>query len=138
MSAAIGISFLAIMVLVVPLVTGIVLIILARKRSPGHPACGKCGYDVSGSVGEVTQCPECGELFTEVGITPRVPKGRPVMMGVGIALIALVGTCFAGMMLMTATAATRTVAPPPAATAQPTMPEQPIEPTEPAPAPASR
>ena len=90
-------------------------------------------------MGEVTQCPECGELFTEVGITPRVGKGKPVMMGVGIALVAMVGTCFAGMILMTATTATRTVAPPaPAAAAQPTTPAQPTEPESPAPAPASR
>ena len=67
----------ALIVFLAPLVAIVGLLIWSRKnRANTFPACGKCGYDVSGSVGSVTRCPECGSAFTEVGIVP--PRRRPM------------------------------------------------------------
>ncbi len=71
------VSFMIIIVLAAPLVAVIAMLIWWRKnRAATFPACGKCGYDVSGSVGSVTRCPECGSEFTEAGIVP--PRRRSV------------------------------------------------------------
>ena len=68
----IGLVLVLIFVLL-PLVAGILLVGLSR-RGLGYPACGGCKYDLSGSIGVATRCPECGADFANVGIVP--PKGR--------------------------------------------------------------
>lgn len=41
------------------------------RRSRGYPACGRCRYDVTGTLGRSERCPECGSLLAEVGVIPR-------------------------------------------------------------------
>ena len=93
----------------IPLALGVILVVRSKQRGHGYPACGGCGYDVSGSMGSVVRCPECGALFTEVGITP--PRGRRnrTMLVCGIILLAVFVSClgtggiamFAGTRAMT-------------------------------------
>ncbi len=72
---------------------GAVLVARARGRGPGFPACGRCGYDVSATLGTSARCPECGSAFAEFGVV--APRGRrdPVVLGMGIAILVAVGTC---------------------------------------------
>jgi hypothetical protein len=61
----------------------------AILRGIAGPRCGKCEYDLTGSVSN--RCPECGSLFIDVGVMvplapPRLRKFR--MLG-AIAVIAL-------------------------------------------------
>ncbi len=87
-------AFVLLLPLGIFLAIGVLLLLRSRPRGPGHPACGKCGYDVSGSVGSVTRCPECGSFFTEVGILPPRPRRKPVvMLTVGALLIVVVVGC---------------------------------------------
>ena len=58
-----------------------------------YPSCGRCGYDVSGSIGSVTRCPECGTLFAEAGIRP---PGRGLRTRIG-ARVAGVGLLVLGL-----------------------------------------
>ena len=109
---AVGISIIGLLMLLVvvimPLAVGILLIVWSRRGGLGFPACGACHYNLSATVGTSTRCPECGALFTEVGILP--PKGtrRPLMLwlGIGVILIPvlLFGTMF-GLMAFRSSAA---------------------------------
>ncbi len=94
-------SIIVILVLLIPLLSGALLIIFARRGGKGYPACGKCGYDVGGSVGTVTRCPECGSAFTEAGILPPRGKRNPFMLASGIALVVF-GLGCVGTALITA------------------------------------
>ena len=96
-----SVGIIVILVLLIPLLSGVLLIIFARRGGKGYPACGKCGYDVGGSVGTVTRCPECGSPFTEAGILPPRGKRNPIMLASGIALVVLVLGCV-GTALITA------------------------------------
>lgn len=82
----IGLVLVLIFVLL-PLVAGILLVGLSRRGGLGYPACGGCKYDLSGSIGVATRCPECGEDFANVGIVP--PKGRRnrIMVWTGVVLL---------------------------------------------------
>lgn len=58
-----------------------------RSRRVDHPACGACGYNVTG-ISRLS-CPECGADLREVGIlTPRMT--RPLGVGGAIALWTLI------------------------------------------------
>ncbi|MEE9129388.1 MAG: hypothetical protein V3T84_05170 [Phycisphaerales bacterium] len=90
------------LLLLIPFLSGALLIIIfSRRRGKGYPACGKCGYDVGGSVGTVTRCPECGSAFTEAGILPPRGKRNLLMLASGIALVVFVLGCV-GTALITA------------------------------------
>ncbi len=83
------IFLLVLIMMLVPLAGGVMLIVFSRRRRPAHPACGNCGYNVHGSIGSVTRCPECGADFGQAGITP--PRGNrkrnPFMITAGVVLI---------------------------------------------------
>lgn len=96
-----SLGIIGILVLLIPLGSGALLIIFARRGGKGYPACGKCGYDVGGSVGAVTRCPECGSPFTEAGILPPRGKRSPIMLASGMALVVFVLGCV-GTALITA------------------------------------
>jgi hypothetical protein len=81
------------LLLALPIVAGVVLIISNRRRTTSFPQCGKCGYNVSASIGTTTRCPECGGEFAEVGITPTVAQGRPAAQWLGIAMVTLPLMC---------------------------------------------
>lgn len=83
---------LVLIFVLLPLVAGILLVGLSR-RGLGYPACGGCMYDLSGSIGVATRCPECGKDFANVGIVP--PKGRRnrIMVWTGVVLIVLALWC---------------------------------------------
>jgi hypothetical protein len=89
-------------VLVLPMVGGIILIFRSRRRGRGFPACGHCGYNVTGTLGTSNaRCPECGSDFGMVGITPAITqRSKPALMA-GIALILVPATCILGSLLTT-------------------------------------
>ena len=71
-------SILALSILVVLLLVGVVVALLAiRKTLPTgepDPTCGRCGYNLTGSVSN--RCPECGALFIEAGVILGTPSPR--------------------------------------------------------------
>ncbi len=89
-------AFVLLLPLGIFLAIGVLLLLRSRPRGPGHPACGKCGYDVGGSVGTVTRCPECGSPFMEVGILPPRGKRNSIMLASGIVIIVFVVGAVAG------------------------------------------
>lgn len=89
--AATAFMFLALLVL--PGVLGIVLIFTARKEGSAYPACGSCRYDVSGSVGSTTRCPECGAEFLQAGIIPPGRRWNKALLWLGVAFTLLPITC---------------------------------------------
>ena len=95
---------LALLILLIPLVLGIILIVKSKPRGRSYPACGRCHYDLSGSVGVAARCPECGADFLEAGIIPPGGRRNPTMVGVGIVLLLIPITC-AGTLAVTATMA---------------------------------
>lgn len=102
------------------LTAAVLLIVFSRGKGNSYPACGKCGYDVSGSVGSVTRCPECGLDFTEAGIIPPGSKRNPFMFVGGIVLLVLTLGCF-GSLFLAGTSSVQTISIP----AQPITPAQP-------------
>lgn len=95
-------SVMFLLLLALPVIGGIVLIALSRKRGKGHPACGKCGYDVTGTLGTTNaRCPECGSDFGVVGILPPDTRTRRGPLTIGILLIAFPATCIGASVLMT-------------------------------------
>ena len=123
-------SFIALFLMLIVVaggVLGIVLIVMSRAggRGAGYPACGSCGYDVTGTLKtNVDRCPECGSSLAEVGVRPPGPQpGRKPMLITGIALIAIMLTCVGGVVFsLFAVSTTRTVAPTPTITAAPAQP----------------
>ena len=87
------VSLFPFIIVLIPIAAGILLVGLSRRGGLGFPACGRCGYDLSGSIGVATRCPECGGDFANVGIVP--PKGRRnrIMVWAGAALIVIPLTC---------------------------------------------
>ena len=75
------------MAVVVPLGVGIWLAFRGLRGRHGFPSCGKCGYNVTGSIGSATRCPECGSPFAEVGIARPGGRYRPFMTIGGLILI---------------------------------------------------
>jgi hypothetical protein len=53
---------------------GTILLITSRRRGLGYPACGACHYNLSGTIGSGTRCPECGADIADAGIVPS--RGR--------------------------------------------------------------
>ncbi len=106
-SHAMMISILFLVFLIVPLVIGIVLIFASRRGRLNYPACGKCQYNLSGSVGTTDRCPECGALFTQAGILPPDRTRRPALMWVGVAFIAVPLTCVGFWVLLATIASAR-------------------------------
>lgn len=98
MGVAAGFIFLLLMLL--PIIGGIVLIVTSRKRGKGYPACGQCGYDVSGTLGTtVARCPECGGDFGVVGILPAKSRTNKSALWIGVAMVIVPLLCVGGMML---------------------------------------
>ncbi len=114
-----GILFL--IIVAVPLAGGVLLIVFSGRRAPGHPACGKCGYNVHGSIGSVTRCPECGADFGQAGIMP--PRGNrkrnPFMIVAGVVLIVSSLGCLGSTLLLPLAARAQRSAAQKAAAAQP-------------------
>src|SRR5688572_1857227 len=87
-------SFLIMIVfLVVPLIGGIVLIVKSRRRGLGYPACGTCHYNVTGTVGNATRCPECGADLLTVGVLAPQGQRNTLMLWFGIVLLAIPLSC---------------------------------------------
>jgi hypothetical protein len=99
MAAAAGVAILVLLVLFTMVIAGIVLLVFARRRGAAHPACGQCGYDVSGSLGAVARCSECGADFAAVGITPPRSTWNKPMLVVGLLLIVLPAAALAATFL---------------------------------------
>lgn len=79
-----------VLVLVVVLAGCGIVVASTRKRRP-FASCGKCGYDVTATVGSSPRCPECGAQFTEVGVRPP-ERVRGAMLAAGLAIV-LGGGC---------------------------------------------
>ena len=120
-------ALLLMLIVVAGGVLGVGLIVMSRAggRGVGYPACGSCGYDVTGTLKtNVDRCPECGSSLAEVGVRPPGPQpGRKPMLIAGIALVAVILTCVGGVVFsLFAVRTTRTVAPVPTVTATPAQP----------------
>ncbi len=101
MSIASLVGILVFLIIVVmPLVGGVLLIVFSCRRGPDHPACGKCGYNVHGSIGSATRCPECGADFGQAGITPPRGKRNPFMIAAGVVLIVLAAGCLGSSLVL--------------------------------------
>ena len=70
-------------------VIGSTFMMTSRRRLPTYPSCGGCGYDLSGSLGRATTCPECGSPFTTTGIRPAGTGKMPARFLVGAAMFAV-------------------------------------------------
>jgi hypothetical protein len=72
------------------------------RGGPDFPSCGKCRYDVTGSIGSATRCPECGSPFAEVGIVRPRGGHRPLLLIGGLVLVVAavgcLGTSLSGLM----------------------------------------
>ncbi len=119
MSAGVSVAILVYLIpMLIMVVAGVLLIVFSRARGTAYPSCGRCGYDVSGSIGSVTRCPECGRDFTEVGILPPGRKRNPFMIGAGVVLIVLPLGCFGSSLLFASATAVQATAAQKAAAAQ--------------------
>ncbi len=76
---------IVILVFLAPLGGGIALFVLWRRGKP-YPSCGKCGYNVTASVG-AERCPECGLDFTVAGIVPAGGGRKPLLFWAATLLI---------------------------------------------------
>lgn len=76
--------------------SGLVVVIAARSRSTGFSRCGECNYNLTGFMGN--RCPECGCLFTEVGILPPREKWRMSLALLG-AFLFIIGLLMLGFWL---------------------------------------
>ncbi len=112
---------LVLLITVAALAGGVLLIVFSGRRGPGHPACGKCGYNVHGSIGSVTRCPECGADFGQAGIMPPVGnrKRNPFMIAAGVVLIVSSLGCLGSTLLLPLAARAQRSAAQKAAAAQP-------------------
>ena len=95
------IAFLLLLIPLLGVVGGVALAVRARWKRREYPSCGRCGYDVSRTVGVVARCPECGAAFTEVGIVPprRRSKPRPALLAWSVATLLLVTAVLAATLL---------------------------------------
>jgi hypothetical protein len=95
-------SFVAAVADVLPLVVGTWLTWRGLRGGPDFPSCGKCRYDVTGSIGTATRCPECGSPFAEVGIVKPRGRQRPLLVFGGLVLVVAavgcLGTSLSGLM----------------------------------------
>jgi hypothetical protein len=86
-----GIVLIVLAVMALPvlglIIVGLSLMFADRKRRPPHPTCGACAYDLSGSLGETTTCPECGSPFAVAGVQPAGTGQRSVRFLVGVGLL---------------------------------------------------
>ena len=125
--------FLIFLPMIIMLIVGVWLI-FASRRGGGkrYPSCGACGYDLSGSVGSVPRCPECGADFKIVGITPPGGSRSRGMLAAGIVLIILPLTCAGGIVVLSLANLYRSNTPTPPPTVTPFTPPPP-----PGPAPVS-
>lgn len=110
MSISIFGVFMLLFVVLVPLVAGGLLIAYSRKRGEKYPSCGGCGYDVTGTVGAATRCPECGQHFVAVGIVPPGGRRNKVMMWIGVAVLFIPVTCVGFGMVLSVFSAQRMAA----------------------------
>jgi hypothetical protein len=87
---------------VLPLGVGTWLAWRGLRGGPDFPSCGKCRYDVTGSIGSATRCPECGAPFAEVGILRPRGRHRPLLVLGGLVLVVAavgcLGTSLSGLM----------------------------------------
>ncbi len=85
--------------IVVQVVGGVWLFVRGLRGGTGFPSCGGCGYDLTGSLGSVACCPECGSAFAEVGIDKPGPQQRPLLLVAGAALL-ITASCSLGIGLL--------------------------------------
>ncbi|MHC4990684.1 MAG: hypothetical protein ACYTGC_06850 [Planctomycetota bacterium] len=86
--------FLALILAATLLAMGIIAVAVALRGGRPYPSCGRCGYDLSGSIGQATRCPECGNEFAAVGILPprRHPRAAGLVAG-GLVMMLLALGC---------------------------------------------
>ena len=69
------------------IILGLTLMFADRKQQPPHATCGECAYNLTGSLGATTTCPECGSPFETAGVLPAGTGQRSVRFLVGVGLL---------------------------------------------------
>jgi hypothetical protein len=74
------------------IIVGSLLLQVAGERTRRHPLCGRCGYDLAGSLESSSICSECGGAFAVTGIVPiHEPRQiTPWAIGAGLLIIGVV------------------------------------------------
>lgn len=107
---AFGQALVVLLFFVVPLAIGLMVLRRSRGVNRPNPMCGRCGYDVTGTIGQAARCPECGSEFAQVGILPVAARRNPVMLFLGVALLGFPLTCGGGMLALHAARSSRMAA----------------------------
>ena len=76
--AALLLSLCVFLVLAAPVLAGVLLLRRSRALRVAEACCGGCRYPVSATSGTTPRCPECGALFSEVGVLAPRTRGRVV------------------------------------------------------------
>lgn len=96
------------LILLVPVVAGLLILRAERRGRAVEASCGGCRYPVGATLGTSPRCPECGQLFSEVGVfAPR--RRRPLLIVLAMALVS-VPILFCGLFIGTHLAGQRRMA----------------------------
>ena len=106
MAISIVSMMLAWVAMAIPIVAGIIIIVAARGRGLGYPACAVCKYDLTATIGTASRCPECGAEFARVGILPPREARKRILLWTGVILLVAPLSCAGvGIMAMRLTVA---------------------------------
>jgi hypothetical protein len=89
------VSLVIIVFLPVAAVIGVAVVLATVWTEPGrtrcdYPSCGRCHFNLSGSLGKTDTCPECGTSIGVAGVCPIRSGRRASSLPAGI-IIALAG-----------------------------------------------
>lgn len=78
----------------------LIAFVLAKRRSPAHPTCRHCGYNLVGATSASDACPECGSQLHAVTVPASSTRWNPWLIVLGILLAAPCVLFFAFLMLL--------------------------------------
>jgi hypothetical protein len=85
-----AVALLMMLAFVAPIIVGATLLLRARHGGKGYPACGACGYNLTGTLhASRMTCPECGGELGDVGVLPAQSRNNPRWMWLGVAVLGL-------------------------------------------------
>ena len=88
-----GLAVVLVLIVYLPIVALIVLfvtlIVTGRAPRRNYPSCGRCGFDLTGTLGTSDTCPECGTSIGIAGVCP-IRSGRRRSTGTLGLIVALI------------------------------------------------